>query len=340
MMKFRRQVILLSSVAILSVGGLIAHSIGMGSNTHFTEEYKRFFIPFEMTDEDVIAKLSREGIIERSTTLRWYLKLTGDSPFRPGRYKIYRNANNADLVNMFRAGDQELVDVRVRHLRDVSRIAGRLAQYLRADSASFADYLLDPVRMDSAGFNRQTWPSFFLAATYTMRWTDSPATVFAQFKNAYHAYWTAERKAQASKSGYSPEEVYTLASIVKGEAMKTEEAARIAGLYMNRLRIGMALQADPTIVFALGLEELNQVTFEDLNVNSPYNTYRNVGLPPGPILITEAVYLDAILEPETHNFLYMCAKPGAVGEHAFARTFDEHLKNAEAYRKWRKESAR
>jgi UPF0755 protein len=167
-----------------------------------------------------------------------------------------------------------------------------------------------------------------------MRWTDSPSQVFRQFEQAYRDFWNEERTGLATQMGMTPVQITTLASIVKGEAMKTKEAPRIAGLYLNRLRTGMALQADPTVVFALGLDQLGQVLYSDLEVDSPYNTYKYPGLPPGPIFITEPEYIDAVLHAEAHAYIYMCAKPGMVGEHSFASTYNEHLENAAAYRKW------
>lgn len=339
-MKRRVNFYLVFLVILVSASSALYYVAALMPNTHFIVSTRRFFIPHEMSGEEVIAKLSKEGIIKRSRTIRWYLKLAGQPNLMPGKYIIECGSSNSGMIDKFSSGDQESVEVRIRHLRDVSRIAGRLAQYLRADSLSFAEVLLDPARMDSIGFNRQMWPTFFFAGTYTMLWTDSPSKVFQRFADQYQEFWTEERKAKAGAIGMSPEQVYTLASIVKGEVMKTEEATKVAGLYLNRLRIGMALQSDPTVVFALGREESAQVTFDDLEVDSPYNTYKVSGLPPGPIFITEPVYLDAVLNHEVHNYLYMCAKPGSVGEHAFAHSFEEHLKNAEAYRKWRKNLSR
>jgi UPF0755 protein len=334
MKKTIRTILTVLALLALTLAGAVYWYICCASNTAFQDESRRFYITRDLDNEGVIRKLSSEGIIKHSRTFRWSMSGDEQASFKAGRYRIPNGMNNTELIRMLQNGEQEALAIPVTHLRDVSRIAGRLAQYLELDSSTFAGYLLDPVRIDSCGFTPVTWPAFFLAGEYTMLWTDSPSQVFRQFEQAYRNFWNEERTGLATQMGMSPAEITTLASIVKGEAMKTEEAPRIAGLYLNRLRTGMALQADPTVVFALGLDQLGQVLFSDLQVDSPYNTYKYAGLPPGPIFITDTVYIDAVLHAESHAYIYMCAKPGRAGEHAFAATYKEHLKNAEAYRKW------
>jgi UPF0755 protein len=331
----KRTTILTVTVIALTAAALLAcAAVAWIPNTHFTGESRRFFIPEKYSAEEVISKLSREGVIRRSRTLRILLQFHSVDSLPAGRYRLSQGMSNLSMARMFVRNEQEPVIVHIRHLRDVSRISGQLARYLRADSAAFAACLLNPQRADSAGLSSEQWPSRFIAGDYTMWWTDSPEQVMSRFDSAYLNYWTEERLARAASLGLSPPEVYTLASIVKGETVKMAEAPRIAGLYHNRLRTGMPLQADPTVIFAQGREFVGQVLFRDLKVDSPYNTYLHPGLPPGPIAITEPAYLDAALEPENHAYIYMCAKPGAIGEHAFASTYSEHLRNAEAYRTW------
>lgn len=331
--KIRILITVMAAVIIAGAAGLYGY-VMLVSNTAFSGEPKMFYITRALDTPDVVSKLSREGLIRHSRTFRLAMQWTGINTFQPGRYEMVPGMNNRQMLRIFHEGDQKLVEVPVTHLRDVSRIAGRLAQYLEYDSLTYASWLLNPVRMDSLGFTPATWPAFFPAGTYSFRWTDHPSAILAQFRNRYEAFWTDGRKAKADQLGLTPAEVATLASIVKGETMKRVEAPRIAGLYLNRLRMGMPLQADPTVVFALGLDTRSQVLFSDLEVNSSYNTYRNPGLPPGPIFITEPEYLDAVLEYEQHAYIYMCALPGGSGEHAFASNYSEHLQNADAYRTW------
>ncbi|MFN8699475.1 MAG: endolytic transglycosylase MltG [Flavobacteriales bacterium] len=330
---FRRFLSVLALLALALAGGCYWY-LFHASNTAFQDESRRFYITRDLDGEGVIRKLSNEGIIKHSRTLRWSISGNNQDMFKPGRYRIPNGMSNTALIRMLQNGEQEALAIPVTDLRNVSRIAGRLAQYLELDSSAFAGYLLDPSRIDSCGFTPASWPAFFLAGEYTLRWTDTPSQVFRQFERTYHHFWNAERTVLAAQMGMSPAEITTLASIVKGEAMKPEEAPRIAGLYLNRLRTGMPLQADPTVVFALGMDQLGQVLFSDLDVDSPYNTYNHPGLPPGPIFITDSVYISAVLHAESHAYIYMCAKPGGIGEHAFAATYKEHLENASAYRKW------
>jgi len=324
-------------VALLIGAGSAWYLIVRASNTHFEDDSKLFYIPADQTTEMVIRKLSTEGIIRRSRTFVMTHNWMSEPMLRPGRYRLEKGMGNRELITILGEGIQEPVQVKTNFLRDVPHLAGRLSQYLQADSATFARWLLDPMRIDSIGTNYENLSTYFIVNTYSLEWTDTPAQVFNFFLAEHDAFWNENRQSEADAIGLSHSEAYTLASIVKGEAMKQEEAPRIAGLYLNRLKIGMPLQADPTVVFAMGKENVGQVFYSDLEVDSRYNTYQHVGLPPGPIFLTEGHFIDAVLNAESHSFIYMCAKPGAIGEHSFTASYSDHLKNATEYHKWYKE---
>ena len=183
------------------------------------------------------------------------------------------------------------------------------------------------------GFKANTFISMFIPNTYQVYWTDSPEQILDRMKKEYDAFWTDERKQKAKNLNMTQEEVSTLASIVKGETNKMDEAPTVAGVYINRLKRGIALQADPTLVFAIGDFSIRRILNKDKNFDSPYNTYQHRGLPPGPINMPSIATLDAVLDYEDHNYLYFCAKEDFSGYHAFAKTLAEHNRNARKFQR-------
>ena len=191
-----------------------------------------------------------------------------------------------------------------------------------SDTAYLAQYNLSPDKVIA----------IFIANTYQFNWNTGAETFFKRMKKEFDDFWTDERKQKAEKQGITPFEVITLASIVDEETAQPDEMNKIAGVYYNRLRQKMPLQADPTIKFAVGDFTLRRILTEHLAINSPYNTYKNIGLPPGPIRIPSMAALNAVLNPEEHNYVYFCAREDFSGYHNFAATYEEHLINARKYR--------
>lgn len=304
-----------------------------------------FFRPLDgLTDVEIYLKpgMSRAEIVERVTEkadpissmsfslLATYFQLEKAPPgfYRVGkRESLYRFAYN------LKHGRETAVPFVFNNLRTKEQFARRTADQLLVDSALLASKLNDPAFCATFGFTPETIPALLIPNTYEFYWKTSPEQLMERMKWEYDRFWNEERLAKAKSIGLTPIEVATLASIVEEESAQRKERPRIAGLYLNRLRIGMPLQADPTVKFAVGDFSLRRILRGHLDTDSPYNTYKNKGLPPGPIRIPSIQAVDAVLGREKSNFLYMCAKEDFSGSHNFATTFEEHQRNAARYRR-------
>lgn len=254
-----------------------------------------------------------------------------DEHVHPGRYILKNGMSNKDLCNMLRGGLQTPVKVTFNNIRDVKMLAGRIGEQIEADSTQIADYLNNTERLSELGFTPQTLPAMFLPNTYEFYWNTDASHFVSRMKTEYDKFWNDERREKAQALGLTPVQVSILASIVDKETNKTDEMARIAGVYMNRLKSGWLLQADPTLVFAVGDFSLKRVLNVHKEVDSPYNTYKYHGLPPGPICIPSLASINAVLNAEKHNYFYFCAKEDFSGYHVFAKTLTEHNRNAQRY---------
>ena len=250
---------------------------------------------------------------------------------RPGRYVIKDGMSNNQLVNMLRGGLQSPINVSFNYMRNVDMLAGKVAKQIEADSASIANLLHDKQYINELGFNEQTISALFLPDTYQFYWNTDAEGFVARMTKEYAAFWNEERRAQAQEQGLSPIQVSVLASIVDKETNKSDEMPRIAGVYLNRLKNNWLLQADPTLIFAIGDFSIKRVLNVHKEVESPYNTYKYTGLPPGPICIPSVAAVKAVLNAETHNYFYFCAKEDFSGYHNFAKTLAEHNRNAAKY---------
>lgn len=253
------------------------------------------------------------------------------SHVKPGRYVLKDGMSNNQLCNLLRGGLQTPVKVTFNNMRDVRMLAGRISQQIEADSLSLVTLLDNQDTLRSLGFNRQTIPALFLPNTYELYWNTDASRFVKKMKKEYDRFWDEERLAKAKAINLTPIQVSILASIVDKETNKTDEMPRIAGVYLNRLRSGWLLQADPTLVFAVGDFELKRVLNVHKEVESPYNTYKYPGLPPGPICIPSLSAINAVLNAEKHNYYYFCAKEDFSGYHNFAKTLAEHNRNAQKY---------
>jgi UPF0755 protein len=218
-------------------------------------------------------------------------------------------------------------------MRSLNHLSGKVSQYLEADSVEFATYFSINELPAKYGFVVANFTSMFIPETYEFFWSTSPEDFADRMKEEYEKFWNGERDRKANKLEMTREEVVTLAAIVDEETLYNDENSRVAGLYLNRLEQGIPLQADPTLKFALGDFSRQRILNEDKEIDSPYNTYKFKGLPPGPIAIPSVSAIDGVLDFEKHRYLYMCAKADFSGYHAFARNYDQHLKNARAYQK-------
>lgn len=293
-----------------------------------------FYIPTGSDFEYVLHGLEEGGIIEDSKSFQWVsAKKYYDIKVKPGRYKIRNGASNNELVNMLRAGNQDPVMVVFNNVRSLNDLGGKVAAYLEADSTDFSRYFAELDLPGRYGFDAATFSSMFIPETYEFYWTTTPEVFTERMKQEYDKFWDGERDRKADKLEMTRSEVVTLASIVDEETLYDDENSTVAGLYLNRLEQGIPLQADPTLKFALGDFSRQRMLNEDKKIDSPYNTYKNKGLPPGPISIPSVSAIDGVLDFEKHRFLYMCAKDDFSGYHAFARNYDQHLKNARAYQR-------
>jgi UPF0755 protein len=236
--------------------------------------------------------------------------------------------SNNDVINMLRSGDQIPIKLTYSHARSLQDLAGKIASYLEFDSATMILNLSNRDVASSYGFTKETFMCMFLPNTYEVYITDQPKAVLNRIYSAYKTFWNSERTAMAKSLNLSPEQVIILASIVDAETNQMDEAPTIAGVYINRLNKNIKLQADPTLVFALGDFNIKRVLKRHMQINSPYNTYKYRGLPPGPINIPSIAAIEAVLNYEKNDYLYFCANPDFSGKHIFARTLSQHNKNA------------
>lgn len=294
----------------------------------------RIFLPTGTDFRSLNDTLDRAGILRsrKNFIITSRLKSFGKT-VKPGSYVIEPGMSNNSLVNMFRSGRQAPVRVTFNNIRTLDEMAGRIGAQIEADSASLAEFFNDESNYSADGFDRRTLIAVFIPDTYELYWSVDARGFYRRMLKEYRSYWSEERTATAEASGLTPGEVSTLASIVDEEASREDEKPRIAGVYLNRLRAGMPLQADPTVKFAVSDFTLRRILNKHLEVDSPYNTYMYAGLPPGPIRCPSRAGLDAVLNAEKHEYLFFVARYDGSGYHHFSRTLAEHNRYASAYRR-------
>lgn len=258
-------------------------------------------------------------------------RMTVTAP-KEGFYRFPVYMGNRHLIHRLRNGEQSPVRISFLYtVRTNAQLAARLAKQLLTDSASIATLLNDDAYMAQYGMNKETARCLFLPDTYEVYWTISAEQLIARMNKEYHRFWNNTRLQEAKALGLTPQEVYTLASIVTSETTNSKEYPIIAGLYLNRLRKGMHLQACPTAVYASGNFNARRVTHQMTSTQSPYNTYINPGLPPGPIRVTQAEVIDSTLHATKSKYLYMCANPDFSGTHIFSETYSKHAAAGREY---------
>lgn len=270
-------------------------------------------------------------ILERSS-FEWLAeKKNYRNHIRPGRYRIQDGMSNNQLINMLRSGKQEPVRLTFHNLRTLSQLAGIAGSQLEADSLQIMKLLNDHTYLKGFGYNPQTIPAMFIPDTYEFFWNTGASGFIERMKKEHDRFWSRPRQNLLEKTGLSRIEVSILASIVEEETIKKDEYPVIAGVYINRLKRGMRLQADPTVKFANNNFSMNRVLKKHLEKDSPYNTYKYAGLPPGPIRLPSPAAIDGVLNFHAHQYLFFCAKDDFSGYHAFAKTLQEHNRNARRY---------
>ncbi|PCI01203.1 MAG: aminodeoxychorismate lyase [Flavobacteriaceae bacterium] len=285
-----------------------------------------------------------EGLIrpfvKRVKPLNWVAnKKNYPSKIKAGRYFIKKGMNNNQLINLLRSGNQTVLKLSFNNQDTLEKLAARIAEQIEPDSISILTALKDPIFLASNDFNPQTAIAMYIPNSYEFYWNTSANKFKQRMLKEYHRFWNATRKANAKKQGLSPLEVSTLASIVQKETAAISERPEVAQLYLNRLNNNWPLQADPTVIYAIkaikGQETvIKRVLLKDLQIDSPYNTYKINGLPPGPIGMPDISAIDAVLKPKKHAYFYMCANIETPGRHVFAKTLSQHNRNAIKYQQW------
>ena len=255
------------------------------------------------------------------------------SHIHTGRYAIEPGEKMITVFRNLKNGRQDALMLTIPETRTMDRLAGTLSKKLMLDSATIAQSLADVNFCQHYGYDTTTIACIFVPNTYEVYWNTSLPNLMERMQSEHDHFWNEERMAKANALGLTPNEVCTIASIIDEETADNGEKPMIAGMYLNRLKEGMPLQADPTIKFAMKRFDLRRIYHDMLFFDSPYNTYRNIGLPPGPIKIASIKGIDAVLNRVDHDYLYMCAKEDFSGTHNFARTYKEHLENASKYSK-------
>lgn len=285
----------------------------------------------EISVEDVAVRLESEGVIVSGDDFVAEARSRGVAKFREGYYRFDSGESYRQMFNKLRFGYQTPVRVTFNNIRSVEQLAGVLSKRLMTDSVSFAEYLLARQREVGASFI-----GYFTPNTYEFYWTVTPAEFYEYMLGQYEKFWDSDvRRSQLAKLGLSSEEVVTIASIVDEETNHKPEMSDVAGVYINRLRVGMPLQADPTVKFAVGDFTLRRILHKHLRYESPYNTYLHSGLPPGPICSPSLAAIEATLSYSDggHGYYYFCASTAFDGTHKFAKNLSGHNANARAYQR-------
>ncbi len=335
-MKILKIAFLFLLIAVIAGGiwGYSTYKEIYNSNVDFDKtEFKYLLIPTGSNFDDLISILKKGKLVVDIDAFIDVANLKSFENVKSGRYKIQNHMSNNALIGMLRIGDQTPVDITFNHVRTLPQLAGKISQNIEIDSLELVKVLLSEDTQKKYGFNSSTFISMFIANTYQVFWDINTDKLLKRMANEYKRFWNKKRKTQAQRIGLSQSEVATLASIVQMESVKKDEQPKIAGVYMNRLKMGMPLQADPTVIFAVGDFSIKRVLTKQLNIDSPYNTYKYKGLPPGPIYLTSPSTLDAVLNYKKHHYLYFCAKEDFSGYHRFASNYKQHINNARRYQR-------
>lgn len=292
------------------------------------------YIPSGTNFEQLKSILYKQGLIIHRGNFEWLAKKKSyPSNIKAGHYLLKQGMSNLDLINLLRSGNQTPIKLIFNNIRTKEDLAERISNQLETDSTSFIELLNDSTFLASLGLNKYTSTTIFIPNTYEVFWTIKTDELIKRMKREYDQFWNSTRQQKADSLGMSIADIITLASIVEKETQKNDEKPRIAGVYLNRMNKGWYLQADPTLVYAINDYTIKRVLNIHKEIDSPYNTYKHKGLPPSPICIPSIASINAVLEFEKHKYYYFCAKDDLSGYHVFANSYEQHMQNAEKYRK-------
>jgi UPF0755 protein len=320
-------------IVVIFIMFLILRSIlGIGITAEKTN--KIIYIPTGATYEQVLDTLNSNLRIKNRKIFDWVAKRKNyPNLVKPGRYLIDSDLSYIGLINMLRSGKQRPVRITFNNIRTLNQLAGKIGNQIEADSLHILNFLTDESNFTSDGFKKEDIIGIFIPNTYELYWNIDAKTFYRRMLKEYRSFWNDQRLARAKDEGLSPKEVAILASIIDDEVAKPDEKPRIAGVYLNRLKRGIPLQACPTIKFALNDFTITRVLTKYLTIDSPYNTYKHKGFPPGPIGCPSVDGLDAVLNAEKHDYLFFAARADFSGYHNFSRTLSEHNRYAAMYQK-------
>jgi|TARA_B110000263_G_scaffold232579_1_gene228759 UPF0755 protein len=332
MKKKKYVIIVILFSTLLSTISVYLYQILFSPNFLINQNDKFIIINEKMNFKDIRVKLIQDTILNDVLSFSFLSKfMEYDKSIKTGAYNIKSNMSNYDLIRMLRSGNQTPIHISFSYARKIEDLSKIITKDLKITESNFMDYINS--NKNIYGFNKQTILSMFLPDTYEIYWNISTENLFKKMNNEYNKFWTTKREDKSKKLNMNKIDISILASIVASETLKMDEANTIAGLYINRLNKNMHLQADPTLVYAANDFSIRRVLNKHKKIISPYNTYINKGLPPGPIRLTPKKYIDAVLDYEKHEYIFMCAKDDFSGFHAFAITLEEHNKNARKFQR-------
>ncbi|MGE5419832.1 MAG: endolytic transglycosylase MltG [Chloroflexota bacterium] len=331
-MKNRKLLLLFSGLVIIFLVLFLIFRDVAGIKAETNGRDRELFIPTGSSYENAFILIDSAAGIKKPEIFQWLAKKKKYTEHvRAGRYIIEDGMTYTQIIDMLRTGRQKPVNVTFNNIRNLNQLAGKVSQKIEADSTGIINFLNDESNYSADGFSRETVIAVFIPNTYQFFWNTSPEDFYQRMLKEYRSFWTPEKIAKAKEKNLDPVQVATLASIVDDEVAKATEKPRIAGVYLNRLRIGMPLQSCPTIRFALNDYTITRVLKKHLLVESPYNTYKYRGLPPGPVGCPSIEGIEAVLNAEHHDYLYFAAKADFSGSHNFSRNLSEHNRYAAQY---------
>jgi UPF0755 protein len=337
--KSARWIVISVTVAVLILGGVIYefYNYVFSPNVMVTLPENEFvFIPTGAGIDDVQHILFSHGIIKNKASFRWVSeRMNYHEAVKAGKYRIRNGMSNQELVKLLRSGKQEPVLLVFNNIRNRYDFVSRIASQIEADSLSILKLLDDEdfVQSIHPDLSSESVMTLFIPNTYEFYWNTSAVEFIQRMIKEYYSFWDAGRSDKAENMGFNKRDVSILASIVNQETKKTDEMARIAGVYLNRMRDNWKLEADPTLIFALDRQDIRRVLNVHKAINSPYNTYKHFGLPPGPICIPSIAAIEGVLNSEKHAYYFFCAREDFSGYHSFARSYDQHLVNARKFQR-------
>lgn len=334
----KKKLLITLIIGVLIIGLGIAYSFYSKIYSSNTSKETIVFIPSSSDFDDVLTRLT--PVLNNSNSFIWVAnKKAYTNNIKPGKYIIKKGLNNNDLVNLLRSGNQTAIKLSFNNQDTLEKLAGRIAEQIEPDSTTILKAMTDNDFLAKNDIKIENTLSMYIPNSYEFYWNTTAVQFRDRMFKEFHTFWTENKIDQAKVQQLTIEQVITLASIVQKETSTISERSKVAGLYLNRLKNKWPLQADPTIIFALKQQlgqdtVIKRVLLKDLEINSLYNTYKHSGLPPGPIAMPDISSINAVLNPEKHQYFYMCADVNNLGKHVFAKTLAQHNRNAAKYQQW------